>query len=89
MASFGVKKSGDFFFFFLNWVYGPMGLSLNIYIYIYIILIVFLGLQSCELTNIFLGLTPPAGCTVWAQIWEREDLIAFASNYHDSMLGLC
>ena len=39
--------------------------------------------------ELFLGLTPPAGCTVWAQIWEREDLIAFASNYHDSMLGLC
>ena len=38
---------------------------------------------------IFLGLTPPAGCAVWAQIWEREDLIAFASSYHDSMLGLC
>ena len=37
----------------------------------------------------FLGLTPPAGCAVWAQIWEREDLIAFASSYHDSMLGLC
>ena len=29
-----------------------------------------------------------AGCAVWAQIWEREDLIAFASSYHDSMLGL-
>ena len=28
---------------------------------------------------IFLGLTPPAGCAVWAQIWEREDLIAFAT----------
>ena len=38
---------------------------------------------------IFLGLTPPAGCAVWDQIWEREDLIAFASSYHDSMLGLC
>ena len=29
----------------------------------------------------FLGLTPPAGCAVWAQI--------FASSYHDSMLGRC
>ena len=38
---------------------------------------------------LFLGLTPPAGCAVWDQIWEREDLIAFASSYHDSMLGLC
>ena len=38
---------------------------------------------------VFLGLTPPAGCAVWDQIWEREDLIAFASSYHDSMLGLC
>ena len=38
---------------------------------------------------LILGLTPPAGCAVWAQIWEREDLIAFASSYHDSMLGLC
>ena len=28
---------------------------------------------------IFLGLTPPAGCAVWAKIWEREDLIAFAT----------
>ena len=37
----------------------------------------------------FLGLTPPAGCAVWAQTWECEDLIAFASSYHDSMLGLC
>ena len=36
---------------------------------------------------LFLGLTPPAGCAVWTQIWEREDLIAFASSYH-SMLGL-
>ena len=35
------------------------------------------------------GLTPPAGCAVWDQIWEREDLIAFASSYHDSMLGQC
>ena len=26
-----------------------------------------------------MGLTPPAGCAVWAQIWEREDLIAFAT----------
>ena len=40
-------------------------------------------------TTLFLGLTPPAGCAVWDQIWEREDLIAFASSYHDSMLGLC
>ena len=39
--------------------------------------------------NLFLGLTPRAGCAVWAQTWEREDLIAFASSYHDSMLGLC
>ena len=41
------------------------------------------------LKSLFLGLTPPAGCAVWEQIWEREDLIAFASSYHDSMLGLC
>ena len=41
------------------------------------------------ISQLFLGLTPPAGCAVWDQIWEREDLIAFASSYHDSMLGLC
>ena len=28
------------------------------------------------LRELFLGLTPPAGCAVWDQIWEREDLIA-------------
>ena len=44
---------------------------------------------SCSKDLQFLGLTPPAGCAVWDQIWEREDLIAFASSYHDSMLGLC
>ena len=47
--------------------------------FLYLIGVSSRGCRTTMCFSEFLGLTPPAGCAVWAQIWEREDLIAFAT----------